>query len=624
MPRISIYVPQVPVPDLPGPEIKPVDATEGLFGAAKTILGAMYRRDQAAAAQQQQNASDDDADQDQPDQPPVDDQPPRSRKSGFASTQDPSAGAADAIGMKQKQDAGVYAANVLAKLAETGLNGARAAGIETGFGHTLTVNDEFQKSVNEIFANAPNELAKQLLVRGLPRVHAQVHQAAIAAEAAANVAKRYGDVTETLDTFGRLIAADPTQLPELLAHAKLLNESLILTPSERVNLERRLKQLPVIAPSSVISRDPNGAMVQMQRGEWARYLDPDTLKRMKSLAEQRITISQSNADAESEFNKEHLRLDLDNFGKTVVNGELTSGTNPLDMPERFTETLGKNIAKTAADTIDAQREIGTFFAAAQTMGRRAIDQQPNVVGSDREADNQHYDRYDDFVPREVLASQAISKSADLRNPTQPADKVFSQTAAVASPGPSQMQQQSVRAGRPPDNDTDRVIDELGRRQYGKGEDGNEPVAGWVVFGPNGMTFVPGDRHTDQAEAKRNPPPPGASIGYHGHPPSDASKFVERFKGGAQREADAFNEAQGYPGPGDLDEIRRTGKPEIVVAANRIILLYLDEQGRPVAEVLRGAPFPPNNEERINDNSRLHQYIERQGWRFINGPRAKAR
>jgi hypothetical protein len=248
-------------------------------------------------------------------------------------------------------------------------------------GHTLDVNNQFEKGLNEALAGAPNDIARQMIVRQMPRVHGEVHRAALAAEATANIAKRNAHAMETLDIFARLVQADPSQLARKFEEAAALGRSILMSLLERKAFEAKRQELPRIALSSLIDRNPEGALLEMKQGRWSQYVDSDTLKRMRSIAEHQITLGQHNVEAESEFNKEHLRLDLDKFGKTLVDGQITTAADALNSPERFTEVLGKNVAKTAGDTVAAQREIGTFFSTAQSATEAERQQYEQEIGS---------------------------------------------------------------------------------------------------------------------------------------------------------------------------------------------------------------------------------------------------
>ncbi|MBI1213954.1 MAG: hypothetical protein GC190_21035 [Alphaproteobacteria bacterium] len=397
MSRISIYVPQVAVPGLRGPEIKPINGAAGFLDAAQSVLQALDARNrrQAAGAMDAQPDGGDPADEQASDAPP-----PASHKDGVGSVDDPRAGAVNAIEAKQKQDASAYAALGLARLAETGLNAARA-GTEAAVGHTLGVNEEFTKTVAELLANAPNDFATRMLVHQVPRVHSEVQSAAIAAEANANVARRYADAMETLSIFGRLVAIDPSQVLPRFKEAKFLTASLVMSPRQRATFEEKLRELPLIALSATIDRDPKRAVTEIKQGRWSGSVDADTLNSMKATAERQISLDESNAAAESEFNAEHLRLDLDKFGKALLDGQTTSNTNPLNAPERFAEVLGKDAAKSAAATVAAQRDIGKFFANAQILGRHEIERIAGEAGQPGQADDQR-EIGSQLLPRAVI------------------------------------------------------------------------------------------------------------------------------------------------------------------------------------------------------------------------------
>lgn len=144
----------------------------------------------------------------------------------------------------------------------------------------------------------------------------------------------------------------------------------------------------------------------------------------------------------------------------------------------------------------------------------------------------------------------------------------------------------------------------------------EPTPVWYVrASPDApLTVVMGNRFSRTAsEADRGAPPPGAVLGGHGH-------IGKRFERGDNKaDLDDYNEAQGYPGRGDFAAVRRTGIPEIVRTPQRTFIIYLDDAGRPVAEVVAGTPFPPNVQERIEKNQYMKDNMGGQGWSFRNGP-----
>jgi murein DD-endopeptidase MepM/ murein hydrolase activator NlpD len=375
MSRISIYVPQTTAPGLPGPEIAPIDGSRGLLGGLKSIIETIDAKNQREAAARAGTP----AAAGNPTDPSSDEvQQPATRKDGVAGPADPNDRAIDAINVKEKQDANAYSANALAKLAEEGLNLAGATP-DVGPGHTLDVNNAFEKSVNDAFANAPNDFARQMLTRRLPHLHEQVHRAAVIAEASANIAKRHADAMETLDIFARLAEMNPQRLPGYMAEAAALAQGLALSAAERAQYELKRRELPLAALSTLIDRDPQHALVEMEEGRWSQYVDSETLKRMQTMAEHQITLGQQNVDAESEFNSEHLRLDLGKFGKMLLDGQAISGANPLNSPERFTDVLGDNVTKDASNTLAAQREIGTFFSKAVTSSVNEIQSLAETV-----------------------------------------------------------------------------------------------------------------------------------------------------------------------------------------------------------------------------------------------------
>lgn len=145
----------------------------------------------------------------------------------------------------------------------------------------------------------------------------------------------------------------------------------------------------------------------------------------------------------------------------------------------------------------------------------------------------------------------------------------------------------------------------------------EPTPVWYVrTTPDGpLTVVQGDRHSrTESSAQRGAPPPGAVFGGHGHLHKPRPQHPTEA-----RDVALYNEAQGYPGPGDFAAVRQTGVPEIVRSRQRIFIIYLDPDGQPVAEVVAGEPFPPNAAERIENNRYMRENMRGQGWRFRNGP-----
>jgi hypothetical protein len=401
MSRISIYVPQTTAPGLPAPEIAPIDGSRGLLGGLKSIIETIDAKNQREAAARAGAA----AESGNPTDPSSDEvQQPVTRKDGVAGPTDPNDRAVNAIDAKEKQDASAYSANALAKLAESGLNLAQLSA-DTAAGHTLDINNQFEKGLNEALAGAPNDVARQMIVRQMPRVQGDIHRAALNAEAFANIAKRNADATETLEIYGRLVQADPSQVQLRMDEAAALGRSLLMSSIERKAFEAKRLELPRIALASLIDRNAAGAVLEMKQGRWSQYIDSETLTRMQTMAEQQITLGQQNADAESEFNSEHLRLDLSKFGKMLLDGHAISGANPLNSPERFTDVLDDNVAKFASNTLAAQREIGTFFATAQTLGHQGIDAATNAVkAAAPPGAGQRDDLPSHLMPSEILTS----------------------------------------------------------------------------------------------------------------------------------------------------------------------------------------------------------------------------
>lgn len=145
----------------------------------------------------------------------------------------------------------------------------------------------------------------------------------------------------------------------------------------------------------------------------------------------------------------------------------------------------------------------------------------------------------------------------------------------------------------------------------------EPTPVWYVRPtPDGpLTVVQGNRHSrTESSAQRGAPPAGAVFGGHGHVHKPRPRQLAEA-----RDVALYNEAQGYPGPGDFAAVRQTGVPEVVRSRQRIFIIYLDPDGQPVAEVVAGEPFPPNVAERIENNSYMRENMRGQGWRFRNGP-----
>lgn len=253
MSRISVYMPQIAVPDLSGPRLQQIDVSSGAASLLESVEKGLDAREKARrAAALQANAAP---------PPPV-----------------------DAVEEKEKRDANIYVPNALAKLTAAGIDIAVSnPGPQPG--HTLDVHDAFDQSASEAFANAPNELAKQMLTRELPRAQFLVHKVAVSAEVEANLNKRYADAMETLDIFAKLIKADPSQLPERMAESLALGEHLFVSSYERAEYNARRRELPLIALTTAIERDPKSALLDMKEGRWSSYIDKETLSEMRAAAD---------------------------------------------------------------------------------------------------------------------------------------------------------------------------------------------------------------------------------------------------------------------------------------------------------------------------------------------------
>src|SRR5262249_7391135 len=149
---------------------------------------------------------------------------------------------------------------------------------------------------------------------------------------------------------------------------------------ERAQYETKRRELPVMALSSFAMRDPQGALAEMNEGNWSTHLDADTVSRMKSIAELSIATAQAKSDSAAAFDKADFGTQLERYGRHLANGGGPLMDEELNLtPDRAGVILGSETAAKAASHLAAQREMGAYFSQALSGDKNWLENQTTAL-----------------------------------------------------------------------------------------------------------------------------------------------------------------------------------------------------------------------------------------------------
>jgi len=304
---------------------------------------------------------------------------PNGPAEGLAKISDAFGHAAGVLQERDNTDARIYRAKknaeihakLITGLAEKQNSGEDLTGLK-GWAETQT-NSLYEQAMKD----APNDTARQLLSVDSVESAADFGVQGLKAEAEYKVAKRLGDIEDTLTLSANNLVSDPASFAKVYAQNKALIDSTPMPIQARQKAEDKLKQLGESALSGMIQSNPGGALDTLKSGQWDKYLDAGSRVSLQARAENEI--EQRAAQARAEANRRQMsdqiaavnaRLTIqDDLASIKETGQGIEGFSP----DVVAQTVGGKTGLALATDYAAKRAAAIEYHAA-TSG---LDELPN-------------------------------------------------------------------------------------------------------------------------------------------------------------------------------------------------------------------------------------------------------
>lgn len=201
----------------------------------------------------------------------------------------------------QKQEASTWTAMQVASArrqwSERIAKAEEAGEINDGFASTL--EKEFQDYTREALKTAPNRYAQEAAQLGFMDVQNDVAMRAIQYEGRARTTRLVGQVEQTLNDWGNVIATDPGQFKKGWDETGAVIGGLKVPVEVKQKLEVARRGLAENALNTMAEKNPGRVISELDSGAWNEYLDADRRKVIYNLAqsEQKRRISEAKAAA---------------------------------------------------------------------------------------------------------------------------------------------------------------------------------------------------------------------------------------------------------------------------------------------------------------------------------------
>jgi len=201
---------------------------------------------------------------------------------------------------KAREDAAVWAGMQSAKARSEWLQRVRDARDkgEVADGFKDQIETEFKTYQDETIAAAP-AFAKDAMRIHLTNIGSDLGNAALDAESDMRITRRTGQAEQMLNSWGNIIATDPSQFKKGWEQSGAVLGGLQLPTEVKQKLEIARRGLASQAISKMSETDPGRVIRELDAGQWNEYLDADDRKGLYNSAqrEQKQRISEAKAKA---------------------------------------------------------------------------------------------------------------------------------------------------------------------------------------------------------------------------------------------------------------------------------------------------------------------------------------